>query len=153
MERRLEINYQHYTSQSQMERCDSDLIKEARVAATRSYSPYSKFKVGAALRLQSGRIIYGANIESEVYPAGLCAERTALFAAAANYPDDAIQAIAITSLTTDSECYPCGECRQVLVDSEHRQGSSIRVVMAGRDTATVVETATMLLPFTFNLER
>ena len=107
--------------------------------------------MGAAARLRSGRILHGSNFESEVYPAGLCAERTLLFYAQANYADDPVEALAIASVPSERECYPCGQCRQVMVDVERRQGSPIRVIMSGSGTASVVASASHLLPFTFIL--
>ena len=106
---------------------------------------------GAAARLRSGKILYGSNFESEVYPAGLCAERSLMFYAQANYADDPIETLAIASNPSARECYPCGQCRQVMVDVERRQGSPMRVIMSGNGTATVVDTAARLLPFTFVL--
>ncbi|MBQ5879597.1 MAG: cytidine deaminase, partial [Alistipes sp.] len=87
----------------------------------------------------------------EVFPAGLCAERSLLFYAQANYADDPIVAIAIASDPSERECYPCGQCRQVLVDVERRQKSPIRVIMYGAGTASVVRSTELLLPFTFIL--
>ena len=151
MKRTHHIEYQKYDKLEQMSLEDQELINEAKSMTHKSFAPYSHFCVGAAARLQSGKIIYGANIESEVYPAGLCAERTLLFNAQANHSNDPIVALAIASLPDERECYPCGQCRQVLVDTERRQKRPYRVIMSGRDSATVVESAEMLLPFTFIL--
>ncbi len=151
MERELIVKYAKYSQLSEMVAEDQQLIQEAREAAKSSYAPYSKFAVGAAARLASGEVIHGANSESEVFPAGVCAERAMLFYASCNYPQDPIVTMAITSLSTDEECYPCGLCRQSMVDAERRQGVPIRVIMAGVDSATVVDSAQLLLPFTFEL--
>ncbi len=151
MEKILNISYNHYAQLGDMPSCDQALVEEARAAAQSSFSPYSKFAVGAAARLASGAILRGTNIESEVYPSGLCAERTLLFHAAAIHPNDPIESLAIVSTSTDNECYPCGACRQSLVDAESRQNSQIKIIMAGADSATVVDSATSLLPFTFYL--
>ena len=97
------------------------------------------------------KILYGSNFESEVYPAGLCAERTLMFYAQANYADDPIETLAIASDPSERECYPCGQCRQVMVDVERRQGAPMRVIMSGGGTATAVDSAALLLPFTFVL--
>ena len=78
-------------------------------------------------------------------------ERTLLFYAQANYADDPIETLAIASNPSERECYPCGQCRQVMVDVERRQGSPMRVIMSGRGTATVLDSAARLLPFTFIL--
>ena len=107
--------------------------------------------MGAAARLRSGRILHGSNIESEVYPAGLCAERTLLFHHAANHAGDPVETLAIASDPDQRECYPCGQCRQVMVDSERRQGSPMRVIMYGGGTASAVDSAERLRPFTFIL--
>ena len=151
MEKQFQFDYEHYASLDELPEADRRLVGEAREATTRAHAPYSHFRVGAAARLRSGKVICGSNFESEVYPAGLCAERTLLFYAQANHADDPIEALAIASLPSERECYPCGPCRQVMVDVERRQGSPMRVIMAGGGTATVVPTAARLLPFTFIL--
>ena len=151
MKSTINIPYEYYENLDEMSPTDSELIEQARKATERSYAPFSGFRVGAAARLKSGRIIIGANRESEVYPSGLCAERVLLFSHQANCADDAIEAIAIASIPAPRECYPCGACRQTLIDVERRQGQSIRVIMAGEESATVVESAELLLPFTFKL--
>lgn len=151
MEKRFSFDYEHYAALSELPEADRRLVAEAQRATANSHAPYSKFRVGAAARLRSGRILYGSNFESEVYPAGLCAERTLLFYAEANYADDPIESLAIASDPSERECYPCGQCRQVLVDVERRQGSPIQVIMSGNGSATVVDEAARLLPFTFIL--
>ncbi len=151
MEKQFRFDYEHYAALSELPEADRNLVAEAEQATMKSHAPYSRFRVGAAARLRSGRILHGSNFESEVYPAGLCAERTLLFYAEANYADDPIESLAIASNPSERECYPCGQCRQVLVDVERRQGSPIRVIMSGGGTASVVDTATKLLPFTFIL--
>lgn len=151
MEKQFRIDYEHYASLAELPEADRRLVEAAQEATTRAHAPYSHFRVGAAARLRSGRILHGSNIESEVFPAGLCAERSLLFYAQANYADDPIETLAIASNPSERECYPCGQCRQVMVDVERRQGTPMRVIMSGNGTASVVETATMLLPFTFIL--
>ncbi|MDE6827385.1 MAG: cytidine deaminase [Alistipes sp.] len=145
------IDYEHYDSLDALSEADRTLVAEAGRATANAHAPYSRFRVGAAARLRSGRIICGSNIESEVYPAGLCAERTLLFYAQANYADDPVETLAIASVPSERECYPCGQCRQVMVDVERRQGSPMRVIMSGNGTASIVASAADLLPFTFIL--
>ncbi len=145
------IDYEHYDSLDALSEADRKLVAEAGCATANAHAPYSRFRVGAAARLRSGRIICGSNIESEVYPAGLCAERTLLFYAQANYADDPVETLAIASVPSERECYPCGQCRQVMVDVERRQGSPMRVIMSGNGTASIVASAADLLPFTFIL--
>ena len=151
MKKELNISYDHYESMEAMPSADRELT-EAAIAATKgAYAPYSNFHVGAAVRLRSGRIVCGANSESEVFPSGICAERSLLFFYQANYADDPIEALAIASDPSERECYPCGNCRQTIMDVERRQASSMRIIMWGGGTATAVDSAEMLLPFTFKL--
>lgn len=151
MEKQFRFDYEHYASLAELPEADRQLVEAAQDATTRAHAPYSHFRVGAAARLRSGRILHGSNFESEVYPAGLCAERSLLFYAQANYADDPIETLAIASNPSERECYPCGQCRQVMVDVERRQGSPMRVIMSGNGSASVVASATTLLPFTFIL--
>ncbi len=151
MKRILETSYDSYPSLEELPAEDYALVKEAEEATKSANAPFSNFHVGAALRLKSGRTLHASNFESEVYPAGLCAERSLLFYVEANYGDDVIEALAIASTPSERECYPCGQCRQVIVDVERRQQSPIRVIMTGAGSATVVDSAEKLLPFTFKL--
>jgi cytidine deaminase len=151
MKRILETSYDSYPSLEELPAEDYALVKEAEEATKSANAPFSNFHVGAALRLRSGRTLHASNFESEVYPAGLCAERSLLFYVEANYGDDIIEALAIASNPSERECYPCGQCRQVIVDVERRQQSPIRVIMTGAGSATVVDSAEKLLPFTFKL--
>ena len=151
MEQKFSFDYEHYAALKELPQADRELVAEAEQATKRAHAPYSKFCVGVAARLRSGKILHGSNFESEVFPAGLCAERSMLFYAQANYADDPIETMAIASTPSERECYPCGQCRQVMVDVERRQKSPIRVIMTGNGTATAVDTAARLLPFTFEL--
>lgn len=152
MKRIMDFSYEYYESIANMSAEDQALVREAETAAQTANARYSNFKVGAAARLESGLTLHASNFESEVYPAGLCAERSLLFYLQANYADDPIRTLAIASDPSARECYPCGQCRQVIVDVERRQGSPIRVIMSGGGTASVVDTAQKLLPFTFILD-
>lgn len=145
------FEYTKYDRTEELSVADRELVAAAKAATQKAFAPYSHFHVGAAARLKSGRILTGSNIESEVYPAGLCAERTLLFHHAACYADDPIEALAIASVPDERECYPCGQCRQVLVDTQRRQKSPMRILMCGRESLTEVDSAERLLPFTFIL--
>jgi cytidine deaminase len=147
----IDISYEHYNSFAELAELDRALVAEAEEATKTANAPYSNFHVGAAVRLKSGRTLHASNFESEVYPAGLCAERSLLFYVEANFANDPIEALAIASVPSERECYPCGQCRQVIVDVERRQKFPIRVIMTGAGTATVVDSAEKLLPFTFKL--
>ncbi len=151
MEKQFTFAYEHYDSVEELSAADRELLTAAEEATARAYAPYSHFHVGAAARLRSGRILTGSNSESEVFPAGLCAERSLLFYAQANHADDPIEALAVASNPSERECYPCGQCRQVLVDVERRQQQPIRLIMAGGGSASVVRSTELLLPFTFTL--
>ena len=151
MDKSLELKYIKAEHLEDLPVADQQLVAEAQKATELAYAKYSGFKVGAAVRLRSGKILHGANSESEVFPSGLCAERSLLYYVEANYSDDPIEALAIASNPSERECYPCGGCRQVILDVERRQGSPIRIIMSGNGTASIVESAELLLPFTFKL--
>ena len=134
---------------------ESELLKAAKEATYNSYSPYSHFSVGAALKLDNGKIITGSNQENCAYPSGLCAERTAMFYANANYPENAVIALCIAARDTrgnftEMPVTPCGSCRQVLVETEHRFKNKIRIMLYGTKGLYIVESAQDLLPVSFD---
>ncbi|MBR5135691.1 MAG: cytidine deaminase [Rikenellaceae bacterium] len=151
MKTEFNFRFDRYTSVAEMPEDEQRLVEQAQLACATAHAPYSNFHVGAAALLESGRVVIGSNQESEVYPAGICAERNLLFHHQAMSPDDRIVKLAIASEPSERECYPCGICRQVLVDVEKRQGSPIRVIMSGAGSATAVDSTKDLLPFTFEL--
>ena len=132
---------------------DRELIELAKGATGHSYSPYSHFQVGAALRLADGTIVTGSNQENASYPLGLCAERTAIFHAQHTYPEQPITAIAIAAFANGhfypEPISPCGACRQVMLEVEDRYKQPIRVLLYGSDGTHVVESVKDLLPFQF----
>ena len=142
----------------QMEELTSDeqhLIEMAIEATDRSYAPYSKFHVGAAVRLDNGVELSGSNQENAAYPSGLCAERTALFYAGAQYPDTGVKMLAIAARGTDGELTeeptgPCGACRQVIIESETRSKHPIRILLYGRKFVYAIEGIRALMPLTFS---
>ncbi len=130
------------------------LVDAARWATAGSYSPYSHFKVGAAILLDNGVTVTGANQENAAYPSGTCAERSACFYAGANYPDATFEMIAIASVGTDGrECEPptapCGACRQALLEYETRARHNVTVLLVGRDTVYRLPSIASLLPLAF----
>ena len=151
MEKTLAITYHHFDSLESLPKADQELIKAARKATEKAFAPYSDFKVGAAALLRSGEVVSAANCESEVYPSGLCAERVLLYHLQINHADDPIVAFAIASVPAERECYPCGSCRQTLLDAQKRQQSPIRIIMSSAESATIVDSAEELLPFSFKL--
>lgn len=132
------------------------LLEAAKQMTSHSYSPYSRFRVGAAARLQGGVVVKGSNQENAAYPSGLCAERTTLFAANANYPDLPVESLAIACRKPDGFTSkpgaPCGACRQVMIETEHRFGTPMEVLLYGEDEIYVVESAESLLPLGFFAE-
>ncbi len=151
MQKEYKFDYEAYGSRAALPGTDRELVEKAFEACGLAYAPFSKFRVGAAARLRSGLILTGANQESEVFPAGLCAERTLLFNWMAHYSGDPIVALAIASIPGERECYPCGQCRQVLLDAERRQESPMRIIMCSDRTASAVNSVKDLLPFQFEL--
>ncbi|GAB1403582.1 MAG: cytidine deaminase [Lentimicrobiaceae bacterium] len=148
------LRLQHAKHFNELNEPDQMLLQKAVDAASRAYAPYSGFKVGAAVLLYSGGIVTGNNQENAAYPLGLCAERVAVFAAMAEFPDQKIDSIAITIQTPEGgvsdPVSPCGACRQVLMEYENRQKKKIRVIFTGETgQAIVVESVSDLLPFSF----
>ena len=134
---------------------EKHLVELAIEATSRSYAPYSKFHVGAAVRLDNGVEIIGCNQENAAYPSGLCAERTALFAAGAQYPDVPVRMLAIAGRGTHGELEdepvpPCGSCRQVMIESETRANAPMRILLYGKKYVYVIDGIRKLMPLTFS---
>ena len=151
---KLDINYTEYSSIDEMEPQDIELVKAAIEAQKGSYAPYSKFNVGAALRLEDGTIVKGANQENAAYPSGLCAERTAMFSASANYPGKAMLSLAIVGgfqgSLGDTPCSPCGACRQVMAEYQTLSGQAMSVIMYGTKKTWKFDKVDDILPFIFD---
>ena len=132
---------------------DKNLVELAREAVKGSYAPYSNFHVGAALLLENGVTIKGANQENAAF-AGTCGERSACYNAAANYPGVAIKKIAITAFHNgdyvESPTAPCGVCRQALLEFETQSQQPMEVILAGRDKVYKVDSIKSLLPLAFS---
>lgn len=130
-----------------------EVLEMAKEQTKHSYCPYSGFHVGAAAKLANGTLIPGCNQENAAYPSGLCAERTALFAAGAQYPDQPVTRLGIACFTdghfTKEPGSPCGACRQVMIETEHRYGGKMEVLLYGEDAIWVFESAADLLPLIF----
>ena len=150
---KLDINYTEYSSIDEMGPQDIELVKAAIEAQKGSYAPYSTFNVGAALRLEDGTIVKGANQENAAYPSGLCAERTAMFAASANNPGKAMLSLAIVGgfngTLSDTPCSPCGACRQVISGVEDRFNHPIRILLYGTEGVYECSGIDALLPLRF----
>ena len=123
-------------------------------ATKRSYAPYSKFSVGAAARLNNDVIVTGTNQENAAYPSGLCAERTTLFYANSQYPDQAVATLAVAARTErdflDAPIPPCGACRQVILETEKRFNQPMRILLYGKEEVYEVKSIRDLLPLSFD---
>jgi cytidine deaminase len=118
----------------------------AATAAEHAYAPYSKFRVGAALRLSTGEIVTGANVENASYGLTICAERSAVSTMIAQHgPSARIDAVCVTNLN-DAASSPCGACRQVLAEFMDGDAWVIFPTENGREVKRMRE----LLPFGFN---
>ena len=130
------------------------LIDRAKEASNHSYAPYSRFQVGAAALLNNGEIIQGNNQENAAYPSGLCAERTTLFYANSQYPDQPVITLAIAARTEkdfiDNPIPPCGACRQVILETEKRYGQPIRILLYGKECIYEIKSIGDLLPLSFD---
>lgn len=140
-------------SYEELKREEKKLIDEAKKAVFTSYSPYSQFKVGAAISLSNGEIISGSNQENAAFPSGLCAERTALFYANAHHPEERAEAIAVAAFTngdyTDKPITPCGACRQVILEAQNRYHYPVKIILYGRSEIYILESISDLLPLSF----
>lgn len=139
---------------NELNTADQELLQAAIEATNRSYAPYSKFSVGAAALLANGIIITGTNQENAAYPSGLCAERTTLFYANSQYPDQAVVTLAIAARTEADfitvPIPPCGACRQVILETEKRYDCPIRILLYGKECIYEVKGIGDLLPLSFD---
>jgi cytidine deaminase len=136
---------------------DDRLLAAARLARSRAYAPFSRYRVGSALLTRSGKIFAGCNVENSSFGATLCAERNAVAAMVAAGEKDPIVCVVVTSGPKPAS--PCGICRQVLAEFAHDL-DDLRVVMVaedarggGRITARKSSRLSALLPQAFRLDR
>jgi len=153
-EHEIKISFKAYNNIGELSASEQQLCAEAAKAQQGSHSPYSKFRVGAALRLQSGKILYGSNQENVAYPSGLCAERVAFFNWGANHSDDPIEAVAVTASTDEFELtHPvasCGACLQVMAEYEKKQNKTIEIILfCNNGPVWIMNGVESFLPFLF----
>lgn len=153
-EQQLVINYTIYEDFLELPETIQELMREAVKAREKAYAVYSNFKVGAAVRLENGMICIGSNQENAAYPSGLCAERVAIYQASTQFPNENIEAIAISGSAkqpTNEPVSPCGACRQSLSEYEIRQNRPISVYFMGA-SGKIIQTPSIkdLLPFLFD---
>lgn len=136
---------------------DAALVVRAKEMCEHSYAPYSKFCVGAAVSLDNGEVVCGSNQENAAYPSGTCAERCTMFYANARYPEATPLVIAIAAKNekgqfTPTPITPCGACRQVLIETQHRYNHSLRVLLYGANRVYCLDSVSDLLPFQFDAD-
>lgn len=156
-----ELNFEIYDNAQELPEDEQNLIVKAREAMKHAYSPYSNFKVGAAVLLTSGEIVIGSNQENVVYGPSNCGERSALFAVGSQGKGDQITKIAvigrhelmvdtIDSLEQEKMGSPCGVCRQVIKEYEDQSGKPF-VILCVTSADRVYRTVGVenYLPFPF----
>ena len=131
------------------------LLLQAIETRKNAYAPYSKFRVGAAILLENGKVVVGSNQENAAYPSGLCAERVAIFQAGAIYPNVKMLTLAITAASdtnpTLSPIPPCGSCRQAIAEYEFKQETPIEIYFMGEKGVIYKSNSiTNLLPLSFD---
>ena len=150
----INITYSEYASIEELSPEDRELALEAIEAMSGAYAPYSHFHVGAAVRMSNGQIVRGSNQENAAFPSGLCAERTAMFSAAARYPDKDMLSIAIAGgvhgRLTARPATPCGACRQVMAQYQTKSGKPMSVIMVGAERILKFEQVDDILPLIFD---
>ena len=133
---------------------DQEMVAAALDAQKGSYSPYSHFQVGASLKLENGLVLKGANQENAAYPSGLCAERTVMFYAGANYPDIPFDTLAIAGsdhgVLCESPASPCGACRQVMAEYQKKHNKPFNIILVGSKRIRKFHCVDDVLPFIFD---
>ncbi|MBQ9184892.1 MAG: cytidine deaminase [Bacteroidales bacterium] len=152
--KKIEIHYEEYSSLEEMNAADCELVKAAFEAQKTSYAPYSHFNVGAAVLLEDGTVVKGSNQENAASPSGLCAERTAMFAAGATHPGVPMVAMAIAGGPEFTLCSnpatPCGACRQVMAEYQKIGRRPMSIILTGKDKIWKFEKVDDVLPFIFD---
>lgn len=156
-EKILEIPYKEYNSLQELNQEDRELCEACIDALNGSYAPYSGFNVGAAVRLADGSIVKGSNQENAASPSGLCAERTAMFAANSANPGMPMTSIAIVGSQNGEICpditSPCGACRQVMAEYQKIGKRDMSVIFYSSGRILKFDKVDYILPFIFdNLE-
>lgn len=153
-QKEIHITYSQFGSVEEMNAEDRELVSASIEAMGGAYAPYSHFHVGAAVRLSNGQIVRGANQENAAFPSGLCAERTAMFAASSKYPDKDMLSIAIAGgvhgRLGSTPASPCGACRQVMAQYQTKSGKPMSIIMVADGKILKFEKVDDLLPMIFN---
>lgn len=153
-QKEIKVTFEEYASIEELNAEDRELAAEAIAAMQGAYAPYSHFHVGAAVRMSNGQIVRGANQENAAFPSGICAERTAMFAAGAKYPDKDMRSIALAGgvfgRLTEQPATPCGACRQVMAQYQTKAGKPMSVIMIGARRVWKFERVDDILPLIFD---
>ena len=143
----------HFYEMEELPKEERELVESAIAATDHAYAKYSNFRVGAAIRLSDGSVMIGANQENAAFPSGLCAERTAIFAAQAQYPEKAIRMLAVAARNENGllkePVTQCGSCRQVMLEVEDRYQQPMKVLLYGTDGVYVIDSAKDMVPLSF----
>ncbi len=154
VKKNIDINYTEFSSLDELDAKDRELVEAAKSAMHGAYAPYSHFHVGAAVRLSDGNIVKGANQENAAFPSGLCAERTAMFAASSAHPDKAFESIAlcggVMGRLGSHPATPCGACRQVMAQYQTKSGKAMSILMVSSDKIWKFEKVDDILPLIFD---
>lgn len=149
----IRIPFTEYSSIDETGPSIASLIELAIAGARDAYAPYSNYHVGASIELADGQRFKASNQENKAYPSGLCAERTAIFFVQANHPETPIARMVVLAMEdgelTDEPAFPCGGCRQVMVEAEERHNTPMEIWMVGKTRIVKVESADALLPLKF----
>jgi cytidine deaminase len=155
--KKIQINttFTVFDSMDSLDAQTRELMQKAVEVRKQAYAPYSKFRVGAAILLENGKVVIGSNQESAAYPSGLCAERVAVFQAGSLYPNTKILKIIISATSdispTKRPTPPCGACRQSISEYEQKQDVPIEIYFMG-ETGEVYKSDSLenLLPLSFH---
>lgn len=155
MEKEIKINFEVIPSYQELSDIEKTLFDKAKSIREQAYATYSNFWVGCAILLENGEIITGNNQENAAYPSGLCAERTTIFWASANYPDIKIKKLFVIGAPKDAitsvAIPPCGGCRQAILEYEAKQKDAIEIYFASLDGEIMKSKSIRdLLPFSFD---
>ena len=141
-------------SKSELTTEEQQLTDRALQASYHSFAPYSHFHVGAAVLLENGITVIGANQENAAFPSGLCGERACIFSAQSQYPDQPIRILAIAARygeeQTEEPVTPCGSCRQVILQMEQRYHKPVEILLCGKEKYYRVSSIHDLLPLSFD---
>ena len=152
---KINTTFTAYPSIDSLDAQTRELMQKAVEVRKQAYAPYSKFRVGAAILLENGKVVIGSNQESAAYPSGLCAERVAVFQAGSLYPNTKILKIIISATSdispTKRPTPPCGACRQSISEYEQKQDIPIEIYFMG-ETGEVYKSDSLenLLPLSFH---